>query len=110
MTSHYARGKAREYRVRDWFAKHGWARVMQASSSKGVADLLMVHEDHGGALIQVGTAKSKRLGPADRDRLVTLCELSGLLPLLATSGPGIPTRVWVVTRDKPSTWTEWSHQ
>ena len=106
MPSHYARGKAREYRVRDWFADRGWHRVMQASSSKGVADLLMIHEDHGGALIQVGTAKSKRLGPGDRDRLVTYAELAGLLPLLATSGPGIPTRVWVVSRDVPSKWQE----
>ena len=108
MSSHYARGKAREYRVRDWFCERNWYRVMQASSSKGVADLLMVHEDHGGALIQVGTAKSKRLGPADRARLVAAAELCGALALLATSGPGVPTRFWVVTRDKPSTWEEWT--
>ena len=78
---------------------------MRAAASKGPADLLMGHPEHGGALIQVGTA-SKSLGPADRDRFVTAAELIGALALLATWARDGVT-YWHVTRDKPSTWQRW---
>lgn len=99
-------GRAREHRIRKHLEDRGWLAIMRAAGSKGAADLLLAHPDHGAALVQVGTAKSKTLGPADRDRFVTAAEMSGALPLLATSGPGIPTRFFVVTRGTASTWTE----
>lgn len=99
-------GRAREHRTRDRLAESGWVPVMRAAASKGAADLLMGHPAHGGALIQVGT-ESKRLGPADRDRFVTAAELVCALPLLATwSRRGV--RYFVVTRDVPATWEEWT--
>lgn len=100
-------GRAREHRISKAMQTHGWHQIMRAAASKGPADLLMAHADHGAALVQVGTARSKTLGPADRDRFVTAAELIGALPLLATSGPGIPTRYWHVTRDVASTWQEY---
>lgn len=99
-------GRAREHRVAKWMADRGWLQIMRAAGSKGVADLAMLHPDHGLAWVQVGTAKSKRLSPLDRDRLVATAEQTHALPLLVTSGPGIPTRVHIVTRDTPSTWEE----
>lgn len=79
---------------------------MRAAGSKGAGDLLMGHPIHGAALIQVGTA-NKKLGPADRERFVSTSELISALPLLASwSREGV--RYWVVTRDVPSTWEEWS--
>lgn len=87
---------------------HGWMQVMRAAGSKGPADLAMLHPFLGLAWVQVGTAKSKTLGPADRDRLVSVAEQSNALALLATSGPGVPTRFWQVTRDTASKWKEWS--
>lgn len=99
-------GRAREHRTRDRLIESGWTQIMRAAGSKGAGDLLMGHPIHGGALIQVGTA-NKTLGPADRDRFVTAAELICALPLLATWGrTGV--RYFVVTRDKPSTWEEWS--
>lgn len=99
-------GRAREHRTRDRLAGTGWVPIMRAAASKGPGDLLMGHPVHGGALIQVGT-ESKRLGPADRDRFVTAAELICALPLLATwSRSGV--RYWLVTRDKPATWTEYT--
>ena len=55
-------GRAREHRVRDLLTARGWTPIMRAAGSKGAGDLLMAHPVHGGALVQVGTAKSKRLG------------------------------------------------
>lgn len=102
-------GRAREHRVSKWMQDRGWFQVMRSAGSKGVADLAMYHPLFGLAWVQVGTAKSKRLSPLDRDRLVAVAEQTHALPLLATSGPGIPTRLHVVTRDKASTWNEWTH-
>lgn len=99
-------GRAREHRTRDRLAESGWVPVMRAAGSKGAGDLLMGHEQHGAALIQVGT-ENKSLGPAARERLVSMAELIGALPLLATWGrKGV--RYWLVSRDVPSKWTEWS--
>jgi hypothetical protein len=88
--------------------KHGWMLVMRSAASKGPADFCTLHPFLGLAFVQVGTAKSKTLSPLDRDRLVSIAEQTHALPLLATSGPGIPTRFWVVTRDTASTWKEWT--
>jgi hypothetical protein len=99
-------GRAREYRVRDHLATHGWQPIMRAAASKGPADLLMGHPFWGAALIQVG-ARSKVLGPADRARFVEAAELVGALCLLAVATrEGI--RFWQVTRDVPSRWEEWT--
>lgn len=99
-------GRAREYRVRDAMVELGWTQIMRAAASKGAADLFLGHPIHGGALIQVGTA-NKSLGPADRERFVTAADLTGALPILATATRAGIT-YWHVTRDVPSTWTEWS--
>lgn len=99
-------GRAREHRTRDRLTESGWQPIMRAAGSKGAGDLLMGHPIHGGALIQVGT-EHKTLGPADRDRFVTAAELICAIPLLATwSRTGV--RYFLVTRDKPSTWAEWT--
>lgn len=100
-------GRAREYRIRDYMIARGWLCIMRASGSRGAADLAMLHPFLGLAWVQCGTAASKYLSPLDRDRLVAIAEQTGALPLLATSGPGIPTRFWVVTRGTASTWDEW---
>lgn len=97
-------GRAREYRVRDHMVNAGWVHIMRAAASKGAADLLMAHPDHGAALVQVGT-DNKRLGPSDRLRFVTAAALCHALPLLA-SATRAGIRYWRVTLDKPATWTE----
>ena len=106
MTNHARNGAARERRTRDRLIESGWTQVMRAAGSKGAGDLLLGHPIHGAALVQVGT-ESKTLGPADRDRFVTAAELVCALPLLATwSRAGV--RYFVVTRDVPSKWQEWT--
>lgn len=104
-------GRAREYRVRDHLENHGWLAIMRAAASKGPADLLLAHPDHGAALVQVGTA-NKRLGPADRLRFVTAADLCGALALVCTviEQRGRPTiyRYWRATLDAPSTWQEFN--
>jgi hypothetical protein len=108
MTNHAVNGRAREYRVRDAMKKHGWRCVMRASGSKGSADLAMVHPERGMALIQVGTAASKRLGPAARRRFLADAHDSGSLPILATVIPGVGIRYQEVIDGPASTWHEWS--
>lgn len=99
-------GRAREHRTRDRMIDAGWTAIMRAAGSKGAGDLLMGHPIHGGALVQVGT-ENKSLGPAARERFVTAADLICALPILATwSHSGV--RYFLVTRDKPSTWTEWA--
>ena len=63
-----------------------------SAGSKGAADFCALHPFRGLAWVQVGTAKSKTLGPAARDRLVSIAEQTGALPLLVTSGPGCRRR------------------
>lgn len=98
-------GRAREYKVRDHLREHGWLLIMRAAASKGVADLAMCHEEHGLALIQVGT-HNKQLGPNDRYQFVGAANLCGALPILAVAPPRQPIRYWHVTGDKPATWQE----
>lgn len=100
-------GARRERLVRDAMTRDGWVWIMRAAASKGAADLLMAHPVHGAALVQVGSA-SKTLGPADRDRLCVAAELTGALAILAIVIPRQPIRYWLVTRDKPAAWDEWS--
>lgn len=85
----------------------GWQKVMRSAGSKGAADVAMVHPIHGLALVQVGTEQSKRLGPADRARFVTLAELCGALPLVALARQSKAPRFLLATRDVPATWEEW---
>jgi hypothetical protein len=86
---------------------HGWHLVARSAGSKGAADLVMVHADHGLALVQVGT-DGKTLGPADRARLCDLADLCSALPVLATIAPRTATQWWLVGRDRPSGWMRWS--
>ncbi len=83
--------------------EHGWTFIMRAAASKGSGDLLMGHEIHGAALVQVGS-KSKALGPADRHRFVDDADLIGALPLLAIVVPYSPLIFWRVTTEAPGTW------
>lgn len=76
-------GRDRELRVAHRLQSFGWELIARSAASKGPADLVMAHELHGLALIQVGTA-NKRLGPAARERLLHAAELCSALPLLAT--------------------------
>ncbi|MEH3033335.1 MAG: hypothetical protein PGN07_04665 [Aeromicrobium erythreum] len=96
-------GRRREYFVRDHMIQHGWRAIMRAAASKGSADLLMGHEIHGAALVQVGS-KSKALGPADRHRFTDDADLIGALPLLAIVVPRAPLIVWRVTTEAPGKW------
>lgn len=105
--SHYSDGRAREYRVRNHMTAAGWEPIMRASSSKGAADLLLAHEDHGPALVQVG-GRSKALGPADRIRLLRAAWLCSALPILAIAAPRQPIRYWQVTAGTAGTWQEWT--
>ena len=75
-------GRAREYKVRDHLIGLGWVHIMRAAASKGAADLLMGHETHGAALIQVGT-RSKHLGPDARTRFLRAAHITGALPIEA---------------------------
>lgn len=100
-------GRDTEHRVSRLLQTQGWSQVMRAAASKGSADLLMSHPIHGGALVQVGR-KSKRLGPADRERLCTDAEAIGALALLAIFIPREGVTLWAVTRGKPAEWSRWS--
>jgi hypothetical protein len=99
-------GRDREHRVRERMTEDGWVPIMRAAASKGAADLLMAHPEHGAALVQVGS-KSKTLGPAERERLCEAAELCGALALLAIVVPRRPITYWQVTRDTPSRWAAW---
>jgi hypothetical protein len=101
-----SQGRAREHRVRDNMAAAGWLPIMRSAGSKGAADLLLAHHDHGAALVQVGTA-NKRLGPADRGRLLHAAALCGALPILAIATPGRVAYYWV-SAGPARTWKEWS--
>ena len=98
-------GRAREYKVRDDLAQHGWEQIARSAGSKGPADLILAHEDYGVALVQVGTA-SKTLGPADRARLLRAAWLCSALPIVAVVDRGIRYRR--VIDGPPSKWEPWS--
>lgn len=97
-------GRAREHRFAKYAATRGWTQEMRAAGSKGAADLLLSHPDHGAAFVQVG-GKSKQLGPDDRARLVAAASRCGALALLAVYAPRLT--VWQVTEDVPSKWERW---
>ena len=104
--SHASNGRAREHRVIEHMEGKGWIKVMRSAGSKGAADMTMVHPVVGLALVQVGTEKSKKLGPADRARFVDLADLCSALPLVALCAPGRKPRFLQATREVPSTWDE----
>lgn len=99
-------GRAREHKVRDAMIAAGWELIVRSAGSKGPADLVMAHLDHGLALIQVGTA-NKTLGPADRGRLLHAAALCSAMPILAAVTRGV-IQYWWVGPGPASTWTEWS--
>jgi hypothetical protein len=100
-------GRDREHRVAADLARCGWQLIMRAAASKGPADLLMAHPEHGAALVQVGS-RTKTLGPDDRERLCTAAELCSSLALLAVVIPRQPIAYHVVDRGVPSRWARWS--
>lgn len=102
-------GRRREHQVRDDLVAHGWTFIMRAAGSKGPGDLLLGHPEYGGALIQVGS-KSKRLGPADRVRLLDSAEMIGALALLAIVIPRQGISYFEVSRGLPQTWARWEHE
>ena len=99
-------GRAREYKVRDHMIGAGWELIARAAASKGPADIIMAHADHGVALVQVGTA-NKRLGPADRARLLHAAWLCSALPIVATVDRGT-IRYALVHDGVPSDWEPWT--
>ena len=106
MTNHARNGAARERRVRDHLIDAGWVFIARSAGSKGPADLILAHPDHGPALIQVGT-ENKTLGPADRGRLLHAAALCSALPILAVATRGA-VAYWWVGPGPARTWTEWS--
>lgn len=103
MSNHARNGAARERRVRDHMIDHGWHLVARSAGSKGAADLVMVHPDHGLALVQVGTS-NKTLGPHDRTRFLQLADLCSALPLVAVCAPRLPVRFLCVNEGPASKW------
>jgi len=103
-------GRAREHKVRDLLIAHGWEPIFRAAGSKGPADIGMAHEEHGLALIQVGTG-NKDLGPAARVRLLRAAHLCSALPIVAQviHRPGKPSdvRYWHIGEGPASTWEAW---
>lgn len=99
-------GRAREYKVRADMEAAGWEQIFRAAASKGPADLGMAHEDHGLALIQVGTA-NKTLGPADRARLLRAAWLCSAEPIVANAAPRKVITYWRVIDGPPKTWEVW---
>jgi hypothetical protein len=99
-------GRAREYRVRDHLIAHGWELVARSAGSKGAADLVMVHPDHGLALVQVGTP-NKTLGPNDRARFLRLAGLCSALALVAVVIPSIGVRYRLVSDGPATHWERW---
>lgn len=75
-------GRRREHKVSHHMQAHGWRQITRAAASKGPVDLWMLHDAHGGAVVQVGS-DSKRLGPADRHDLLTVAAAFHALPILA---------------------------
>ncbi len=98
-------GRAREHRVRDQLVAQGWVFILRSAGSKGAIDLLF-----GGRYprmplaVQVGTAASKRLGPADRARFLNAAEAINARPIVALTAPGKATTYLEVTDGPPKTW------
>jgi hypothetical protein len=84
--TNYEDGRRAEYKVRDDMTEHGWRLVCRASSSKGSADLVMVHPERGLALVQVkrGTAGFPWV---ERVKLADDAADAGALPILARVVP-----------------------
>ena len=101
-----SQGRYTEHRVARHMTEHGWELIVRAAASKGPADLVMAHETHGGALVQVGR-KSKTLGPADRARLLRAAWLLGALPILAVCVPRQAPKYWLISDGTPRTWALW---
>lgn len=104
MATNYARGRAFEYRVRDRLKKDGAAYVVRAAQSKGIVDLLALWPWTAEVvadgltmldltppwLIQVKYSikgKAGRLSARDEIELISLSEVTGGIPVLATQGP-----------------------
>jgi len=104
--NHYRRGRDHEYTVRNHMETAGWLPIMRASSSKGAADLLLAHPEHGPALVQVG-GQNKTLSPADRTRLLHAAALCSALPILAIVIPRHGIHYWHITNGRPGSWDEW---
>ena len=101
-------GRAREHRVSKAMIDAGWSQVARSAASKGVADLIMVHPDHGLALVQVGTHASKRLGPEDRAKFLRMAGLCSALPVVALVRHGVGITYWQPTLGPFGEWSPWA--
>ena len=100
-------GRAREHKVRDHLADHGWEPIMRAAASKGPADLLLGCPFRGALLVQVGS-RTKTLGPADRARFLHAADLISAVPVLATVIPYKGIKYLRVDAGTPGKWAEWT--
>lgn len=104
-------GRAREYKVRDHLEAAGYPAIMRAAASKGAADLLHGNPIVGAVLVQVGKA-TKTLNQEARNRFCEAADLCHALPVLAQviaeRGHRTLIRYWLVNRDEPRFWTEWT--
>lgn len=81
---------------------------MRAAASKGSADLFMGKTGRVPILVQVGTAKSKSLGPGERARFLHHSDLARADPIVARTHPGLGITYHRALLTPESTWTEWT--
>ena len=103
--SEATKGRAREHTVARHMAEAGWELIARAAGSKGPADLILAHPEHGIALVQVGK-DTKSLGPSERARLLHAADLCSALPIIARCWHGIAYAR--VTSGPPTTWEGWT--
>jgi hypothetical protein len=84
----------------------GWRQITRAAGSKGPVDLWMLHEEHGGACVQVKSG-SGGLGPDSRADLVDVADQFGALPILARVVPRQGIEYMLVARSLTA-WERWT--
>lgn len=93
MATKYARGRSFEYRVKNYYEKHGWF-VIRSAGSKGIADLVAISP--GGSEIHFVQCKLHgSISPDERQKLFATASNYGAYPILASakrSGKGILLR------------------
>lgn len=88
LATNYQRGRAFEYRVRDYYLKQLDAcYVMRAAQSKGIADLAAFFRDGSVDLIQCKRGKAK-MSVEDIELLTSLARESQQTAVMALPGPG----------------------
>jgi hypothetical protein len=99
-------GRAREHGVKRHLEGLGWKLIARSAASKGSADLVMAHEIHGLALIQVGT-EHKHIGPDERRVFLHDAWLCSALPIVAITHRGRRPTYWQITDAPMSHWHRW---